>query len=456
MKKKLKTLAALLMAAIFFSHLWAVAAFAARSVLFCDIDMDNKIEAEDARLAMRMAIGLENYTAAHKKLADADEDGSVTPADARIILRVAVGLEDGYRTTINLWDAELKTYVYKGASSTIGQYPNNVPETTEPATYYDAEPEEPTTNYPSSADPSGKTPSSSNIKVPMPTPSSVSGTFTITSYGWGDGVGMSQNGAVGMAKEGYTYKQILQHYFTGIKIVKDSSYPSSSNYLGTYYNTEELVARMVYAEIYGAVDDEPPGAEEALKAQAVALFSLLEYFDFSTYDSYAVGALTSRSYSNLPSIVRSSVHSVIGEYIALSNDSSNTPVQALYFATAALRTASAKDVWGYDYPHLQAVDSPYDIDGYLFSNTFTVSKSYMREMIMSYDSSIQLSSDPSQWVKILAHSASIDKNRGYVTKVQVGNRVMDGYTFCSEVIEDYFWSSEDMGCSTAFYITYTP
>ena len=452
MKTRLKTLTALLTAATLFTHLWAVAAFAARSALFCDIDMNNRIEAEDARLALRMSIGLENYTAAHKKLADADEDGDVTPADARIILRIAVGLDEPSRTTIELWDAELKTYVYTNASSSIGPGPSgsDIPE---PTTNPGVEPVDPTPHDPDSTD---KEPSSSNIKVPMPTPSSVSGTFTITSYGWGDGVGMSQNGAVGMAKEGYTYKQILQHYFTGVKIVKASSYPSSTNYLGTYYDTEELVARMVYAEIYGAVDDEPPGAEEALKAQTVARFSLLEYFDFSTYDAYAVGAVTSRSYSNLPSIVRTSVHSVIGEYIALSNDASNTPVQALYFATAALRTASAKDVWGYDYPHLQAVDSPYDIDGYLFSSTFTVSKSYMREMIMAYDSSIQLSSDPSEWVKILEHSASIDEYRGYVTKVQVGNRVMDGYTFCAYVIDDYFWSSEDMGCSTAFYITYTP
>ncbi|MDF2865441.1 MAG: stage sporulation protein [Clostridia bacterium] len=43
---------------------------------------------------------------------------------------------------------------------------------------------------------------------------------TVTTKGLGHGVGMSQNGANEAAKEGYTYKQILQHYYTGISIVK--------------------------------------------------------------------------------------------------------------------------------------------------------------------------------------------------------------------------------------------
>ncbi|WP_268238758.1 stage II sporulation protein D [Paenibacillus segetis] len=38
----------------------------------------------------------------------------------------------------------------------------------------------------------------------------------ITTYGYGHGVGMSQWGANGMAKEGYTCTQILKHYYTGI------------------------------------------------------------------------------------------------------------------------------------------------------------------------------------------------------------------------------------------------
>lgn len=41
----------------------------------------------------------------------------------------------------------------------------------------------------------------------------------IITTGYGHGVGMSQWGAEGMADQGYTYLEILKHYFTGVKIV---------------------------------------------------------------------------------------------------------------------------------------------------------------------------------------------------------------------------------------------
>ena len=42
------------------------------------------------------------------------------------------------------------------------------------------------------------------------------GLFVFTGYGWGHGVGMSQEGAKGFAANGLTYDQILAHYFPGI------------------------------------------------------------------------------------------------------------------------------------------------------------------------------------------------------------------------------------------------
>lgn len=42
--------------------------------------------------------------------------------------------------------------------------------------------------------------------------------FTITTYGYGHGVGMSQNGANTLAKQGKTYDEILKTYYTGITI----------------------------------------------------------------------------------------------------------------------------------------------------------------------------------------------------------------------------------------------
>ena len=42
----------------------------------------------------------------------------------------------------------------------------------------------------------------------------------IHTVGYGHGVGMSQYGALGMAQEGYGYKDILKYYYSGTEIKK--------------------------------------------------------------------------------------------------------------------------------------------------------------------------------------------------------------------------------------------
>ncbi|MCL2741462.1 MAG: stage II sporulation protein SpoIID, partial [Oscillospiraceae bacterium] len=39
--------------------------------------------------------------------------------------------------------------------------------------------------------------------------------YVFTGTGWGHGVGMSQEGAKGLAERGYGYREILAHYFPG-------------------------------------------------------------------------------------------------------------------------------------------------------------------------------------------------------------------------------------------------
>lgn len=43
--------------------------------------------------------------------------------------------------------------------------------------------------------------------------------FIFTVIGYGHGVGMSQDGANGYAKQGYNYKSILKHYYQGVEII---------------------------------------------------------------------------------------------------------------------------------------------------------------------------------------------------------------------------------------------
>lgn len=59
---------------------------------------------------------------------------------------------------------------------------------------------------------------SSETKTTPPVTNAASYTFNGT--GWGHSVGMSQYGALGMAKKGFSYDEILKFYYTGIQIQK--------------------------------------------------------------------------------------------------------------------------------------------------------------------------------------------------------------------------------------------
>ena len=56
-----------------------------------------------------------------------------------------------------------------------------------------------------------------NKKIKIPATPTI---FTFTGRGWGHAVGMSQEGAKGMANNGYKYDEILGHYFPGTKVEK--------------------------------------------------------------------------------------------------------------------------------------------------------------------------------------------------------------------------------------------
>jgi len=48
--------------------------------------------------------------------------------------------------------------------------------------------------------------------------------YIFVTKGCGHGVGLSQYGAQGMAKEGYNYQAILKHYYQGVEISKNKEW----------------------------------------------------------------------------------------------------------------------------------------------------------------------------------------------------------------------------------------
>jgi SpoIID/LytB domain protein len=61
-----------------------------------------------------------------------------------------------------------------------------------------------------------------------PKPPQIPAAFTVAGAGWGHGVGMSQFGAVGMARDGKTAAQILSHYYNPARVV-DSAHRAADN-----------------------------------------------------------------------------------------------------------------------------------------------------------------------------------------------------------------------------------
>lgn len=63
--------------------------------MFGDVNQNNMIDTEDARLILRASVKLENYEKNSYEFfaSDVDLDQKITSADARLVLRASIGLE---------------------------------------------------------------------------------------------------------------------------------------------------------------------------------------------------------------------------------------------------------------------------------------------------------------------------------------------------------------------------
>lgn len=71
---------------------------ATTTYLMGDVNLDGKVEAADARLALRVAAQLETLDDVQLILADVNADNKIIAADARAILRVAANLDPAFGT----------------------------------------------------------------------------------------------------------------------------------------------------------------------------------------------------------------------------------------------------------------------------------------------------------------------------------------------------------------------
>lgn len=275
--------------------------------------------------------------------------------------------------------------------------------------------------------------------------SSKTGTFVFTVYGYGHGVGMSQNGASEYARRGWDYKRILLHYYNnpGISLVKDSKLPSKVTYNGKSYSLAEYLGKTAYAEVG------PSAPLESIKSQMVAIYTYAKRQNFKmTTSNHAFR----ESYAGTSSSIENAIKATLGEYLAYYGSPAFTP----YFSTAAGKTASSANVWGgsqNSYPYLAGGrTSP---EGNV-KRTLTISSEELRKKVEAYnakvDSSkrITLQSNPAQWIKILEHDSARGSSCGYISSMRIGNQTMRGNAFRLNI----------MGAATlrshCFTFTYTP
>lgn len=429
MKRKMNKLAAVLLCFILTAQSVFPVFAAEMNVLLGDADTNGDISAADARIALRLSVGLENSNPNIIKICDVDSNGKADAADARLILRASVGLENFNGKTVTLTIAD-------------------APETGDRDTTI--------------------------FTLPAPAAPVVAAghdTFTFTVYGNGHGVGMSQWGAVYMSNAGYNYAEILGYYFPGSYIALDPTYHPTVFYNGTEWPVYEIVAAITSMEIGGIAAD-----DDAIKAQAVAVYTLFKYYNYNG-NSNNIGV--AGNFSRCSDKLKNAVASVIGQYVTLGSDPYASPVMTVYSAFHAGASISSGYAWGSGSIYPMAVRSPFEyllagqigvyrysesgsrsfevIDGYgdhvtspqgeYFALVYIYPRSYIEQKIKNYYPGVTLGADPATWFDIVEHSCSIDSNRGYVRNILVGDMMLTGVGKLSSALGLGFRS----GCYTVTY-----
>lgn len=118
------------------------------------------------------------------------------------------------------------------------------------------------------------------------TAAAAASTLVIEGTGDGHGVGMSQDGALGYARHGYDYEQILAHYYTGTALGKAPANTIVKVLVGSRVERVPL-ERYVRGVVAAEMPSSWPMA--ALEAQAVAsrTYALTDHAGGSRFDVYS-------------------------------------------------------------------------------------------------------------------------------------------------------------------------
>ncbi|MGN0443711.1 MAG: SpoIID/LytB domain-containing protein [Acutalibacteraceae bacterium] len=271
-------------------------------------------------------------------------------------------------------------------------------------------------NYPYPAEPTAGDLSNTPTSTPF---SSTKGMFTFTVYGYGHGVGMSQTGADYYASIGKTYLEILAMYYYGAQLVLGDTAPETVKFGNSSFPLRDYLATAVESEMGGSYNP------EALKAQAVAVYTFAKYYNFDV-------PATLHAFSKTPTQASyDAVDTVLGQYMIYNGE----VIRPYFHATSAGKTTSYANAFGDgQLPYLSGGRPSYgDVNAKDYCTTVSLSSDEINALIYSKTGKT-LTGDPANWFKILSHDGCISDSIGYVSKIQVGDEVYSGYDFRMKVL----------------------
>ncbi len=175
-----------------------------------------------------------------------------------------------------------------------------------------------------------------------------------------------------------------------------------------------IVAKAVMAEVGDSF------SEEAIKAQAIATYTYIKFYNENGQNAYVVFKTPSDK-------VTRCVNEVIGKKITYNGKL----VQSVYCASSAGYTSSSKNVWGVDYPYLRSVKTEFDV---LFDINYGRTATFTSEEMKKYltNAGIEVSEAPSSWFSI---TSRIDGN--YVGSMNIcGKESLGGKTITGRMFRE--------------------
>lgn len=195
-------------------------------------------------------------------------------------------------------------------------------------------------------------------------------------------------------------------------------YPETLVLGGENVETAQAIARIVQAEM-GSIFH-----SEALKAQAVAIFTYVKYNNWKT------NGLSKSSYCSTK--VLNAVKSVLGQTVTYNGRTALTA----FFAMSAGKTVPSNTVWNINHSIAYLAGGVNSLEGNTVSSYKTVKTYSSQELKEKIESSLEvtLGEDKLGWIRINSHDACVDANTGYVSSMAVGGKNINGHKFRVSVL----------------------